>query len=145
MNIVLYQFIFIFVLSREEGQGNFRAVKSLVTQSIHHMEEVCQAVGEKKVLSSKKFSYWIFSCRMSSSRHPLPQGSSGRKLRNSKQQKQDRETILAPLAVETPGAALLKVAGPLYTFQNDSVERLLLLTGFLRKGTGFCSPFCHRP
>ena len=116
------------------------AVKSLVTLWVHHREELCGYVEKKK-------SYLTISCRMSSIWHlPTP-----RRLQKEAENLQTADTragglILAPLAVETPGAAVHKASGPLYTFQNHSTKSFPLRTGLPRKGTRLCRCYtCNMP
>lgn len=122
------------------------AVKSLVTLWVHHREELCGYVEKKKSYLTKSFHTGLFmqNVRHLTSPHSKvgPKGSweppGGRHRAGG--------LILAPLALETPGAAVHKASGPLYTLQSHSTKSFPLCTGFPRKGTRLCRCYtCNMP
>lgn len=96
-------------------------------------------MGEKGATSSK-VHYWGFHTECLDLTPPQPQGSSGRKQRPSRWQRQEQRVLSWYLWLWK----LLKVSGLLYIFLNHSAKAFLLLTGFPRMVPRFlrCN-LCH--
>ena len=100
------------------------------------LEWVAIAFSRKKELPHQKFTTGVFTHLTL----PQPQGSSRRKQRPSRWQRQEQRVLSWYLWLWK----LLKVSGLLYIFLNHSAKAFLLLTGFPRMVTRFLrSNLCH--